>query len=260
MHSLKALVSTFKLHLSQSFSRPTFRFCILFQPLIFTFILYMMYKDSGHPHFVNYVIMGSGISSLWSSICFSSAGDIERERFMGTLEYLFCSPSSFIVIVLGKVLANTFLGLSGMVLSLVFAKVFFNQTLYVRHGFLFIGCFALTIFAFTCIALVIAPIFTLSKNARALMNCLEYPIFILCGFVFPISMLPSAVRPISYVLSPTWAVKLLRDSSLGISNFAAFYWEAGILMAICLVYILISHILFLRIDKLTRIKATLGVS
>lgn len=220
----------------------------------------MMYRDSSYVNYVNYIILGSGLTSLWSSICFSSAGDIERERYMGTLENLFSSPSKFTTIILGKVLANTFLGLTGMVLSLIFTKVFFNGSLHIEHRFLFLVSFILMIFSFICIALVIAPIFTLSKNARALMNCLEYPIFILCGFVFPISLLPRFIRPLSYILSPTWAVKILRESSLGISDFPTFYREIFILCLISIVYLIISKVLFSKIDKRTRIEATLGVS
>lgn len=260
MHSMRVIYSTFKLHLTQSFSRATFRFCIIFQPLIYTFILYMMYKDSSYANYVNYVVLGSGLTSLWSSICFSSAGDIERERYMGTLENLFCGPTKFTTIIFGKVLANTVLGLSGLILSLIFTKIFFNQSMYIKNWFLFIICFILMIFSFICIALVISPIFTLSKNARTLMNCMEYPIFTLCGFIFPIEILPGFIRYISYALSPTWAIKILRESSLGISNYNAFYKEVGILCIICAIYLIISKLLFMRIDKNTRIKATLGVS
>lgn len=260
MHNMKVVFSTFKLHLTQSFSRATFRFCIIVQPLIYTFILYMMYKDSSQANYINYVILGSGLTSLWSSICFSSAGDIERERYAGTLENLFCCPSRFTSIIIGKVLANTFLGLTGMALSLVFARIFFNGSLYINNGLLFFLCFLLMIFSFICIAMVISPIFTLSKNARALMNCLEYPIFILCGFVFPVDFLPNFVKPISYLLSPTWAIKILRDSSMGITNYSLFYKEIGILCVICCIYLIISKLLFIEIDKNTRINATLGVS
>ncbi len=260
MLELKVIYSTFKLHLSQSLSRATFRFCIIVQPLMYTFIFYMVYRESSYTNYINYVILGSGLTSLWSSICFSSAGDMERERYMGTLENLISSPSRFTNIVLGKVLANTTLGLSGIGLSLISTKIFFNSSLYVRHGFLFSISFILMIISFVCIALVIAPIFTLSKNARALMNCLEYPIFILCGFVFPIDILPTFIKPLSYILSPTWAIKILRESSSGISNFSIFYTEILILSIICIIYIFISKLLFLKIDKLTRINATLGVS
>lgn len=260
LHNIKVIYSTFKLHISQSFSRATFRFCIIVQPLIYSFILYMMYKDSSYANYANYVVLGSGLTSLWSSVCFSSAGDIERERYMGTLENLFCSPSKFTIIIIGKVLANTFLGLLGMGLSLVFIKLFFNSSIYIKDGFSFLLSFILMIFSFVCIALVISPMFTLSKNTRALMNCMEYPVFILCGFVVPIDNLPQFLKYISYILSPTWAIKILNESSLGISNYSLFYREICILLFICGIYLGISKLLFVKIDKDTRIKATLGVS
>lgn len=260
MSSLRVIKSTFKLHMSQSFGRATFRFCIIFQPIIYTFILYMMYKDSAHNNYLNYVVLGSGLCSLWSAICFSSAGDIERERGMGTLQNICACPSKFTTIVFGKVLANTFLGLLGMALSLTFTMIFFNQFLAVKDVPLFIFCFILMLISFIAISLVIAPIFTLSKNARALMNCLEYPMFILCGFIFPIDVLPSFIRPLSYILSPTLAIKLLRESANGVSDFNIFYKEVIVLCLICLIYFIVSKILFSKIDKKTRIDATLGVS
>jgi ABC-2 type transport system permease protein len=92
------------------------------------------------------------------------------------------------------------------------------------------------------------------------MNCLEYPIFILCGFVFPIDILPSFIKLLSYALSPTWAVKILMESSLGINDFSMFYKKIFILLFISIVYFIISKILFSKIDRRTRIEATLGGS
>ncbi|MDT8715999.1 ABC transporter permease [Clostridium sp. 19966] len=260
MSEIRVIYSTFKLHLSQSFSRATFKFCIIVQPIIFTFIMCMMYKDSKHANYANYVILGSGLSTLWSAICFSSAGDIERERYMGTLETLFCCPSKFTSIIIGKVLANTFLGLSGIVISIAFTKVFFNQNLYIKHVFLFVLSFILMILSFISISMLISPVFTLSKNARALMNCMEFPMYILCGFVFPIDMLPSFIRPISYILSPSWSTEILKESSLGISDLHNFYMKIAVLCIICMIYAVISRALFKCIDRKTRIDASLGVS
>jgi ABC-2 type transport system permease protein len=78
--------------------------------------------------------------------------------------------------------------------------------------------------------------------------------------VFPIDALPAFVRPLSYILPPTWAVKIIRESSLGINDYVMFYREMLILIFISIVYLLMSRVLFLKIDKHTRIKATLGVS
>ncbi|MGL5676922.1 MAG: ABC transporter permease [Cellulosilyticaceae bacterium] len=256
MHSLKAIGATFRLQMVQSFSRPTFQFCVVIQPIGFALIFYMMYQYSGIPNFINHVVLGTGLCSLWSAVCFSSAGDIQREAYAGTLENLFSVPTSFYTIMIGKILANTVLGLLGMVLSSVTVGLLTGQMLVVENMGLFIGAFISMMLAFISVSLVISPVFTLSKRARVLMNCLEYPIYILCGFMVPVSTLPSGIGWIGYLIPTTWAIEVLRTSTTGMVDSKAVM----MLFGLSSVYIIISLILFKRIDKLVRIHATLGVS
>lgn len=247
------------IQMNQSFSRATFRFCVVVQPIIYAIIVYMMFRNSGIENFTAYVILGTGILTLWSTICFSSAGDIERERYMGTLQVISAVPTSFKTIILGKVLGNTLLGLSSMVITFTFVWLVFKEGLTITHPFYFLLALFIAILSFMAISMLLAAVFTLSRNSRALMNCLEYPVFILCGVLFPIEVLPIWVRPLSYILSPTWAVKLLRGSSLGISDWRVFYTELSMLLLITITYSLAAYFLFDKIDSETRIHATLEV-
>jgi ABC-2 type transport system permease protein len=43
----------------------------------------------------------------------------------------------------------------------------------------------------------------------------EYPVWLICGFLVPLSLFPDWVRPISWVLAPTWGVNAIRESALG---------------------------------------------
>jgi ABC-2 type transport system permease protein len=36
-----------------------------------------------------------------------------------------------------------------------------------------------------------------------------------CGFLVPLSLFPGWVRPISWVLAPTWGMNAIRESALG---------------------------------------------
>lgn len=256
---LKIIWGSCLIQMQQSFARATFKFCVLVQPIIFAVITYMMFKNSGLENFTTYVVLGTGIMSLWSSICFSSAGDIERERYMGTLEIVTSVPVEFKIIMLGKVLGNTILGLMSMVITFVFVGVVFGEVLIIANPIVFIISLIVSLLSFMAISMLLAPSFTLSRNSRALMNCLEYPVFILCGVLFPIEVLPVWIRPLSYILSPTWAIKLLRDSSLGVQDFSGFATNLAILILITAIYSIAASKLFDRIDKETRIKATLEV-
>ena len=260
MSNVKAIFSTFKLQLTQSFGRPTFKFCVLAQPILYAFVLYMMYRNSGESYYVNHIVLGSGLCSLWSAICFSSAGDIQREAYMGTLENISSVPVPFYLIIFGKILANTLLGLLGMGISLISIFLFSGKGMIIEDVGVFIIGFIGMLITFVAISIVIAPIFTLSKEARILMNCMEYPIFILCGLVVPVKVLPLGIRVISYLLPQTWGTILVRGSADGTLVGGDFIKVLLLCIGISVFYIGISIFLFKEIDKNTRIDATWGVS
>jgi ABC-2 type transport system permease protein len=256
---LETIYNTFKLQMKHSFARPTYRYCLLVQPIIFSIITYMMFKNSGQDNFISFVVLGTGLLNLWSSICFSSAGDIERERLMGTLRVIYCTPTDFKVIMLGKILGNTILGLIPFGISFAVVKLVFNGNLYIKDPMAFIASMLITIISFIGISLVFSAFFTLSRSSRMLMNCIEYPIFILCGILFPIEILPGWTRIMSYILSPTWAAKILRMSAEGVGSKETFYANFGTLTVLSISYFVLSYILFNIIDKRARITASLEV-
>ena len=92
------------------------------------------------------------------------------------------------------------------------------------------------------------------------MNCIEIPVILLCGFVFPVSVLPFGVRVISYALSPTYAVELMRMAVWGVTDSALFFRKLGVLAGLTAGYAILSAILYQRIDKRVRISATLEVA
>ncbi|MEX3625416.1 ABC transporter permease [Viridibacillus arvi] len=258
MTLLRVMLSSFKTQLKQSFARETFRFVILFQPIFYSCLLYFMFSQSQIENVGEYVVISTGIMNLWSAIIFSTAGDLERERFMGTLEPLFASPSDFKFIFLGKVFANLLLGLFSLIVSFVVTRFIFDIPVVITNPLQFGIAFVLTCISFMVISLIVALLFALSRNARLMMNSMEYPIYILCGIVFPITYLPSFLQYISYGLSPTWAVELLRMAMIGGSHLE-FIHGMTILFVLTVIYFLISMVLFKKIDHITRVKGTLGV-
>ncbi len=40
---------------------------------------------------------------------------------------------------------------------------------------------------------------------------LEYPVWLVCGFLVPLTLFPDWVRPISWVLAPTWGINAIRE-------------------------------------------------
>lgn len=260
MKTLSVIWETFRLQMKNSFVRPMFRFCLIANPIVSTILVYEMFRNSGQENFTTYVILGAGLMGLWSCICFSSAGDINRERYSGTLAILFATPSSFRAVILGKILGNTILSLATLVVSFVTAKVLYGAPVVVASPGYMLLSLAAAVICFVSISTVIACLLTLSRRTQLYMNCIEIPVILVCGFVFPVEILPAWVLPLSYALSPTWAVKLIRMSVAGVDDPPAYLTALGILAGITVAYTLLSSLLYRAIDKQVRIRATLEVS
>lgn len=260
MKTIKIIWSTLRLQMKNSFARPMYRFCLIACPIANTVLIYEMFRRSGQDNFTAYVILGAGLMGLWSCICFSSAGDINRERYSGTLSLIFAAPAEFGVIIFGKVIGNTILSLTTLLLSFLTAKVLYRAPVKISQpGYLFLSLTA-AVLCFVTISVCIAYLLTLSRKTELYMNCLDIPVILLCGFVFPVEILPHWVLGVSYILSPTWAVKLIRMSIYGVEDSAVYFRELGILLGITLVYIILAGFLYRIIEKRVRVKATLDMS
>src|SRR5438132_1297327 len=72
--------------------------------------------------------------------------------------------------------------------------------------------------AFDGVGQVIYPLFFATvafPAAWALGNMFEYPVWLICGFLVPLTFFPDWVRPISWVLAPTWGMNAIRQAALG---------------------------------------------
>ena len=124
---LQIIISTMHLQMKQSFARPMFRFCLICNPIVNTIFLYEMFLNKGMDAFLNHVVVGAGLMGIWGCICFSSVGDINRERWSCTLPIIYVAPGGFGLIIFGKVLGNTVMSLLTFVLSYVTAGMIFKS-------------------------------------------------------------------------------------------------------------------------------------
>lgn len=241
--------------MKQTFARNMYRFCMFIQPFTFTIILAEMYKNSSQNNFTAYVILGSGLMSLWGCICFSSAGDINRERYNQTLSLIFVSPSDFRYILLGKIIGNTILSVTSFVLTILYASIVYRMPVSIRNLPLFVLSFLLTVVCFIVISLFVAYLLTLSRRTQLFMNCIDIPLTLICGFAFPVELLPQWMQHIAFALPLTWAVKLMRQSVLG--NYIDFKKNLFALFITTMLFVLLSASSYKIIKQQIKINGSL---
>jgi ABC-2 type transport system permease protein len=80
---------------------------------------------------------------------------------------------------------------------------------------LFLLAVPVTIASIGMVGFLLAVTVVRYRTAWALGNAFEYPVWLVCGFLVPISIFPGWVRPISWALPPTWGVRAIREAALG---------------------------------------------
>ena len=233
-------------------------FAILVQPLIIAVLALFMLKDTA-VNAAMFVVVGSGLTGLWSSLLFISGNSISTERWQGTLETLVGVPTPFDVIVFGKNLANVAQSLLSMIVAYLLAALFFGYSLHMDQPLLFFVSLLLSVFAFISFGLTIAPIFVMYREVQQWQNAMEYPVYILAGFLFPVLLLPDWTTPISYLLPPYWAAIALHGTSTANAPIeqTLFAWAMMILFSI--IDLFIASRLFKFMLYKARVDATLDV-
>jgi ABC-2 type transport system permease protein len=231
-------------------------FTIVVQPLIIAVMAMWMLVERGAANAL-YVVIGSGMTGLWSTLLFLGGNSINWERWTGTLELMVGQPTPVSVIVFGKNAAVVVQSLLSMVGSYIVAAILFRQSLVVGQPVFFVVSLAMTVIAFICFGLVIAPIFLLSPAVQHFQNALEFPVYMLCAFLFPIALLPGWTTPFSYLLAPYWAARALHGSSTGGAGMQELLVDWGMMLLLSLVYLAISGGLTERMLNKARAEASL---
>jgi ABC-2 type transport system permease protein len=87
---------------------------------------------------------------------------------------------------------------------------------------------------------------------------MEFPVYILSGFLFPIALLPGWTTPLSYLLAPYWAARALHGTTSAGSSVPEILFSLGMLILFSAIYLALSSYLFRKMLVKTREDATLG--
>jgi ABC-2 type transport system permease protein len=253
---LRLIRSGFVMNLKMLGTSSFFLLTSTVQPAIFATIAYYMFKSGGRPGTLLYAALGAGMMGVWSTTLFGSGGMIQWQRWQGTLELGVGAPPPMALVFLPFSLANAFTGMYSLAATLIWGRIFFDVPLHLAHPWLFVLAVPATVVALALMGLVLASTFVLYRNANALSNLLEYPVWIASGLVFSTSILPSWTRPISWALPPYWGVLAIRHAALG----GGVWKPLAMLLLLGVISMAISAYTFRLFEHLARARATLSLT
>lgn len=251
-----ALAST-RVHLRNTLVRPMFQVTILAQPVAMVLLTRYVY-DPGDPASRFFVMLGSGLSGVWVATAFSSAGDLNRERWYGTVQAVMLATTPLWLVSAGRALGALLLSLVPVVVSLTLTLTVmglgFPQGASAWGVVLGVLAFGLACHAF---GLLLSHIFLLSRRTTILQNFLEWPLLITFGILFPIDALPGPVQAAARALPMRWAGEVVGDAFVG----RGVAWAAlGLALGLSAVCIVAAVVLSGTVERRVRVTASLEIA
>lgn len=233
-----------------------FIFTSVIEPLIFATLTYYLFRAGHKPGTLLYASLSAGLMGIWTSTLFGSGGVISWQRWQGTLEPTVASPPPLMLVLFPLTLATASIGLYSLTATLLWGRFVFGIPLHLAHPLTFVLAVPLMILNFGVLGLVIGGSFILYRNANALANMLEFPVWFVTGALVPLSLLPGWVHPLSWILSPTWGFRAVRAAALGGDAWPAL----GMCVVLGVAYAVVASYLIRLFEFRARVRATLSLT
>jgi ABC-2 type transport system permease protein len=225
-------------------------------PLFFATVAFFMFRAGDDPKPLLYASLGAAVMGIWGTTSTAAGNSLARERWHGTLELLVAAPASFTLVLLPTTIAMASIGIYSMASTLLWGWLVFGIELTVESPVAFVLAIPATVVSIGALGFLLAVAFVRFRQAWALGNMLEYPVWLVSGFLVPLSLFPEWVRPISWVLAPTWGINAIRDAALGGSAWP----DIALALGLGAVYVLLGIVLVGRALHAARDKGTLALS
>jgi ABC-2 type transport system permease protein len=184
-------------------------------PLMFASATLLLFQLNGDPESLQYAAVGVAIMGMWTCQGVVAASLLARERWAGTLELVIAAPTSFGRIVVPITMAMSTIGFYCVIATILWERYVFGITLDVSSWPLFVVSVLVGGITLALVGYFIAVTAVRYRSAGALGAALEYPGWLLCGFVVPLAVLPAWTNPISWAIPTTWAMAAIRSSASG---------------------------------------------
>ncbi len=252
--ALRAFEVTLKTRVVSPFSYLTF---LLF-PIIVSSVSLFVIGTHGSAQRTAYAVLGGGLIGYWTAAYLEGGTSIQSERWDGMLEPLLGTPTALPVILAGKIAASLTLGLLSFLPALALGFWGFHASIAHVDFLPFAVSFAVLTVSLFAIALLLSPVFALWRWAFSLTNGFELGVYVLGGFVFPVSQLGPWAQDAAALLAPSWATAALYASTAPGDHPYPGWWATSLGLSAC--YFFLSALLFRIVHARARISGQLAAA
>ena len=256
MRTLRFLAVSWTLQFKMILRSPFDGFGNVIYPLFFATVAFFVFRAGHSPRTLVYASFGAAVMGMWSSVSTSAGSAMQRERWWGTLELLVAAPRHFALVLLPATLGLATVGIYNLAVTLLWGRFLFGVHLSIAHPLLFALAILGTVLAFGGLGFLFAVSFVRFRAAWVLGNFFEYPVWLICGFLVPLALLPGWVHPLAWALAPTWGMNAIRESALGGSPLP----DLGACIALGLGYVTLGVLVTDRVLRAARQRGSLSLT
>lgn len=255
--AVNAVWAGFYTYTKENWRDNVFLFSVLIMPLFHMILMVVYFQYADRADHIARAVVGSGLMGMWAAATFVTGYALVMERWYGTLELMITTPVPFRYVILGRCLSSTLLSFISLVVAMVGAKVIFGVEMEIRSLRLYTLTAVASTVAFTTLGMVISSLFILTRSASSVASTLLYPVYIVSGLVFPVTVLPQWLRPFSAASPLYWASEGINAAMSGDVPMVARSLTALIVMTA--VFWVAARVSFAVIERRVRHVGSLGL-
>jgi ABC-2 type transport system permease protein len=229
---------------------------VVLWPILYASIAYYLLDGQDDGSVLLSASLGAAVMCMWSVVVIGSAGALEQQRFLGTLELVVAAPVPLAAVLAPITIASGVVGAYSIVATLAWGTLVFDVPLAIEQPLAFAVAIPACVLAIGMLGLITCATFVLYRAAFSLGIAMQYPVWIATGLLVPLSVLPAFVGKIAWFLAPTWGFRAIRESALGGSPWP----DIGMCLVVSAGYLVTATLCLRVFEHLARARATLRLT
>jgi ABC-2 type transport system permease protein len=207
------------------------------------------------PAVFSYLIVGAPLMAIWQSVFYGIVGSLRGEINYRTIEFNMISRTSVLTVLFGRALAMMTFGIPAGIISAIVMLVVARQTPQIASYPWLIASMVFVFLGLTVAGLALAPLSALLSRYHGGMFSPVMPIIsMLCGFAFPVSVLPIGLAVTARFLPSTWAMDSAVQAIRGPESVWAVVSGWIYCVLICIVFLVLTYYLYNIVEKRLRVR------
>jgi len=194
----------------------------IIKPIAATFILVLMYvvfaaigQFNSGPLF-DFMYVGNAFFIFVGSTLFGTFQVIQSDReWYQTIRYIYISPISFYVYVMGRALSKILVSAFAVIITLAFGAFVLNPPVQISLSWssipVFLASLVLGLFCLLAIGITLGGVtFLMARHTQTLAEAVPGIFYVFCGVLFPLTILPSWLQGVGKAIPLTYWFDLSR--------------------------------------------------